>query len=500
MAFALACVVFAAPFVDYSCKTVASTLNAAYVVMAVLVGTGLVALVKLPASARLLKRMRTRKAFLLTVGIGSVLLICLQAIIVKTSWFYAGFDVWCVTNYGNVEQTQYFSMNVNQYFMTGLFQRIMGLGLAVGLENGYLCLVAIGCLCVSASVVMAAFIGKRLGGYLVGYAAFFGCFVFVGLSPWILVPYSDTYAMVWTTAVIWFLVCIDNRAAKCLGMAFCSVVAYEIKPTGIFIAAAIVLTALCQLARTLAGGRSLRRQGAHCSNENSVLSWNWRQVVACCLCAALGLGAAFGIASKVKDIGFEGDPEAAFTATHFLMMGFNPETNGIWSGDDVAESQSHATIAERQSANLRIWAQRVQDAGPVGLAKLFVKKTCTNFSDGSMAWTREGDFYFETPNTEGFWVQAYGIGDEDHEAPFVPLFQVVWFVVLIGVAAACFLVRSADVPVRSLCLALFLLCGFVLLFECRARYLILYMPCFVVLAALGWQQLSRRFACPATMS
>lgn len=58
---------------------------------------------------------------------------------------------------------------------------------------------------------MTAYIAKRMAGYAVGYGALVLSAVMCGLSPWIMVPYSDTFGMFFTVFILWCYVCLDKQ-------------------------------------------------------------------------------------------------------------------------------------------------------------------------------------------------------------------------------------------------------------------------------------------------
>ncbi len=486
--YVLVCVVFVAPFVGFSNKPVFSLMNPLYFLVAALTGVGTAFLLSLLAQLGKGRPLCHRRIFRAVVGAGTFILLLVQLVILANSWFLTEWDVGILTAVDNVAWWEwYFEMYPNQHFLAGLFARLIELGNLIGFDDGYLFLTFVSCLNVSVSVALAALVGKRLGGFGVGYATFLLGSFFIGLSPWILVPYSDTYAMPWPTLFLWFLVCVDKRFLKVFGMTFAAAVGYFIKPTVVFVLVAAVCVYGARWIVAFVRDRAARAEG---DVPRRPLGAKLRTVLlaACAVFLAAFLG--LSLAHSVSDIGLDVDEEMAFTPTHYLMMGFNPEGGG-YSGDDVDESFSHPTKQERQEANLRIWRQRVHDAGPLGVAGLLVRKTCTNYADGTMAWACEGGFWGSTPNADSFISKIYGIGEPFSEAPFAPIAQVTWFAILIGVTIACFSQQKRGNQVAVICLTLLFLSLFLMIFECRARYLILYLPCFVIFAALGWRQMAR---------
>lgn len=444
------------------------------------------------------------KTFKRVVLIGTIILIAFQLFIIAGARFMAGWDVWFITNTGDATQVEYFSRYPNQLFLYGAFTGIAHFLQALGISNYYLGLICLSSLSVAACVPMTAYIAKRMAGHAVGYGAFVLSAVMCGLSPWIMVPYSDTFGMFFTVFILWCYVCLDKQvqnqdeqtstlagvhidaridARTCcrwflIGLA--TVVGYAIKPTVIFVFVAIVVIELIQWLASLASRGSQTSQGSH----------DFRKIATAIIACAFGVVLAFALTSLVKNSTYDVDENAAFSATHFLMMGANPVSGGVWSVSDVELSDAANTPEERSRANLAEFKNRVM-AMDLPQANLFLlKKLLTNFADGTFAWEIEGDFYTQIIGTNQAVLNFYGISPNaslDNNT-FAPLFQVLWLFVLVG----CVLIVLGRRPLKAetvIAFTLLMLSAFLMLFEARARYLFLYLPFFIILGTMGWNRL-----------
>lgn len=448
--------------------------------------------------------LRRDKTFKRVVLIGTIILIVFQLFIIAGARFMAGWDVWFITNIGDATQVEYFSRYPNQLFLYGAFTGIAHFLQALGISNYYLGLICLSSLSVAACVPMTAYIAKRMAGYAVGYGALVLSAVMCGLSPWIMVPYSDTFGMFFTVFILWCYVCLDKQvqnqdeqtsalagvhvdaridARTCcrwflIGLA--TVVGYAIKPTVIFVFVAIIVIELIQWLASLAFRSSQTSQGSH----------DFRKIATAIIACALGVVLAFALTLLVKNSTYDVDENAAFSATHFLMMGANPVSGGVWSVSDVELSDAANTPEERSRANLAEFKNRVM-AMDLPQANLFLlKKLLTNFADGTFAWEIEGDFYTQIIGTNEAVLGFYGISPDaslDNNT-FAPLFQVLWLFVLVG----CVLIVLGRRPLKAetvIAFTLLMLSAFLMLFEARARYLFLYLPFFIILGTMGWNRL-----------
>ncbi len=448
--------------------------------------------------------LRRDKTFKRVVLIGTIILIAFQLFIIAGARFIAGWDVWFITNIGDATQIEYFSRYPNQLFLYGVFTGIAHFLQAFGISNYYLGLICLSSLSVAACVPMTAYIAKRMAGHAVGYGAFVLSAVMCGLSPWIMVPYSDTFGMFFTVFILWCYVCLDKQvqnqdeqtsalagvhvdaridARTCCRwflMGLTVVIGYAIKPTVIFVFVAIVVIELIQWLASLASRGSQTSQGSRDLRKTATA------IIAC----ALGVVLAFALTSLVKNSTYDVDENVAFSATHFLMMGANPVSGGVWSVSDVELSDAANTPEERSRANLAEFKNRVM-AMDLPQANLFLlKKLLTNFADGTFAWEIEGDFYTQIIGTNEAVLGFYGISPDaslDNNT-FAPLFQVLWLFVLVG----CVLIVLGRRPLKAetvIAFTLLMLSAFLMLFEARARYLFLYLPFFIILGTMGWNRL-----------
>lgn len=472
--------------------------------------------------------LRRDKAFKRVVLIGTITLIALQFFIIVGARFMAGWDVWFITNIGDATQVEYFSRYPNQLFLYGAFTGIAHFLQALGISNYYLGLICLSSLSVVACVPMTAYVAKRMAGHAVGYGVFVLSAVMCGLSPWIMVPYSDTFGMFFTVFILWCYVCLDKQAqnqdeqtsalagvhvdaridtridartcCRWFLMGLAVVVGYAIKPTVVFVFVAIVVVELIQwlASRGFRDSQDSRDSyNSHdsrssLSSQTSQGSRDLRKTATAIIACALGVVLAFALTSLVKNSTYDVDENAAFSATHFLMMGANPVSGGVWSVSDVEFSDAANTPEERSKANLAEFKNRVM-AMDLPQANMFLlKKLLTNFADGTFAWEIEGDFYIQIIGTNEAVLSFYGISPDaslDNNT-FALLFQVLWLFVLGG----CVLIVLGRRPLKAetvIAFTLLMLSAFLMLFEARARYLFLYLPFFIILGTMGWNRLRR---------
>ena len=187
-----------------------------------------------------------------------------------------------------------------------------------------------------------------------------------------------------------------------------------------------------------------------------------------------------------KQIGGILDPNMEFPMTHCLMMGMNPITRGHWSSEMWAYTASFPTYAEKIDGNLTQLSSDIRGMGITGLCELFLAKLRTIWADGYTGIStnlglvvRYGKLYEYTVGSKRF-VTSY-------------LTQIMRCVALICLFPAlkffkkCKSSMNMVIPILMFGYALFFL-----FWEVSERYLLMFLPVFFLIAAVGVVQLYQK--------
>ena len=473
---ALLAVVFLAPRLPYACKGEEASLSLPCLAVVLIVG--------IAASVALTKRRpKVNEGFLdlrmfrrVSISLAVVVFV-LQICLINSIYFETGWDVGVLMSGLSDEGAtlDYFSRYPNQLFLLFIFKTVGNFCQYVGFQNVYLMLDVVGAACVTLAVVLTSLVVARLVGFGPGYYTLaFGC-LYLSFSPWIAVPYSDTYGTICPALVLFLYNNAGRSPLRTFGMLFFGVVGYFIKPTAIFVVVSIVLV---EAACAISHRRIVIDRQSDCAQIKS-LFFQFTAII----CA---LALSFGANSLARETGPVIDTDKSFSMAHFLMMGFNDETYGCYHEDDVSYSSSFGSQQDRSHANFEKWAERVESLGPQGVSRLMVQKTISNYSDGTFAWAAEGNFFLNIPHSGNTLSKFFG---EDGSFILFQVFaQLCWMFVLVGMRLNWLKFPRTKTEYVVLC-SVFLLSVFLMLFECRARYLFLYSPYFIALAVLGWKNL-----------
>lgn len=322
-----------------------------------------------------------------------------------------------------------------------------------------------------------------------------GIFLF-GLNPWLTVFYSDVLAMIFPVLFLWLLLKFKQAKsvwAKLLFLAsggMCLAIGISLKPTVVIVGIAAFI---CVVVYLLSSCRQ-----------------KMKKLLGVCLCIGILLvGFITGHAVIQKFTTFslspygwdaKGDKNIEFPWTHFLMMGATeneiwPGTNyyGAWDIDTVVYTQSFKGYAQKEKANITGYLNQVKSYGAIGYLGFLNHKLNWVLGDGSFFWGREGVFYrgitrnlAESQGTLGKWMKdALYLGSAKNQR-FSEFQQGLWLLYLLLLAASGW--AKEDEKQKSLIdvlkLSIMGIILFLLLFEGRSRYLILYLPFFLLLGVL----------------
>lgn len=452
-------------------------------------------------------RLRLREHFVLVAVASVVLLFLAQLIVIHGAWFYSGWDIEFITNM-DIPERSYFSAYPNQLFLAGTFRILAELSRYLGVYPPYVFLLMGSSLCVCISILLTALIAYKLMTPAHAYGVLLLAILLIGCNPWFLIPYSDTYAMPFVVLPFFVMSYCRPRFLRAFFVVFFVLIGMFIKPTVIFVGLTIGLFALQRLAGSAWSRGALARSGlAHDSRARGVLATKVLVcVVAVCLAGLSAYAIKARVCARITPELVSLDSNRTFGITHFLMMGTNPTSFGSFSYDDVVLSFTCANASERTAVNMSTWKLRLADLGARGYIALLGRKSLSNYMDGSFGWNNEGDFVKEIIGDNEYLLRWFGIENTSESAsnsqltasiePFCYLAQILWFITIFGVLACPYKqqdshARNAWISQSTNCMmiAILMLSMFLMIFECRARYLFLYTPLFVILAISGYARL-----------
>ncbi len=424
----------------------------------------------------------------LVLPITTIALFLGQCFMMRSIFFETGWDAYnvltaarTVAYYGENWSQTYFSIYPNNLLITYIYAVILRINNLVGLfprEIDAMSIVVVNCLLNAISCALVYKTARLFTPVKVALFAYVAAVLAFGISAWSVIGYSDSFAL-FIPILSAYLYAVPTKSARKklalqLGAIALSTFGYFIKPTcGIMAIALLLLQAT--------------RVFDHFSIKKLLRPLAFLLAV---LCVIFGTKLLLNVANSKAKLAI--NEEQALGITHFLMMGQNTDTDGVFSGEDVEFSRSFESKRERTVANLSRSINRIREMGLGGWAKHLAKKLLVTFNDGTFAWGKEGNFYRNFPaqtTGEGSAFLRALYYDTHTNNRYLALGQQATWLTILAFSFMSVFVYNTFSHKHTLCVLWMTALGFVayeLLFEVRARYIYVFVPLFCVLAAIGF--------------
>ncbi len=420
----------------------------------------------------------------------SILLFITEAVVFTRCFFFSDWDPAAVLDcvykilHGAKDEISldYFSAHQNNLTLVFIYAAVLRLAGFFGTES-VLSLILFQSLLFTLSGVLLFKIAEESFSFKGAVISWLVFALWIGLNPWLIITYSDAVGLIFPLLTVrLFQLYNKNRGSRlipCL-MGVAAALGYAVKPQTaiVFIASLLILVSLLLF-----------------SWEKALI----RPVMSSVLSFFLMLLIVEGI--LIPSLGLKLNNDKAFGFSHYLMMGLNTETDGVYSNEDTEFTNSIPDPGERRRTNLRVAGERLRSMGPAGLSGHLINKQLVNFNDGTFSWGIDGNFFSGTefpgipPLKENkFRSFIYTIikPDGEYYGRFTRAEQLIWLTVLFfsfleGVMVLCGIggeEKGSYIEILMM-LSVLGLMAFELIFEAKARYLFTFLPVFLLLAFSG---------------
>ena len=427
-----------------------------------------------------------RKKVFLTIALLTLLLFILETVYVVNAFFYSDWDpagvLDCVyklhRNLGNEVSLDYFSAHPNNLMLVIIYSAVLKAAALFGTDS-VLSLVIFQALIFALSGMILFFITYDLFSFRAAVYIWFFYAFWIGFNPYIIITYSDAVGVIIPLLTIRVFMCREKKGGRVLCPLLLGVLAgfgYSLKPqTLIPCIAAMLLIFLMMISK----------------KEKGILRTG--------VIFAISLFFMLFIVSRVlyPSLRLELNKDKGFSLSHYLMMGLNPETDGVYSNEDTEFTNSIEDPDERKRENLRVAGERLKAYGPGGLAEHLIKKQMVNFSDGSFSWGIDGNFFagpvlgdMPEVKAEGFIrsaIHSFITPEGAYYIRWLKVMQLLWILVITfaALSGARGILKERGAVLSAVMLSIIGLILFELLFEAKARYLFTFLPLFLISAGDG---------------
>lgn len=297
----------------------------------------------------------------------------------------------------------------------------------------------------------------------------------IGLSQFMMIPYSDIYSVVFPVLALRVLTRRLSSFWKWFWFSLFCFAGAAVRPTVLILWIAYII---CRLGSVWRRGTSFAQ---HLQRAALMLT-------ACCLA---WIPIHFWSSAAITALAGESNPPETLSVTHYLMMGANYKTFGEFSGVDYQFSLSFADPKARQAANLKRAFDRICNLSPRQLAKFTLIKLYKPLV--------EGNFFADCP---------YCLSQPERNDPVSPVLrdlylkegkthvyyvsiqQIIWLTVLGLACAGAFKFRKQPPLYFVIGLSLLGLTIYNLLGENWPRYTFVFAPLYLILAMLGLTEIT----------
>jgi len=427
---------------------------------------------------------RRRRAILLGLHLTLTLVSCVVALGVYQP-VRGGWDVdvvsqaavqWATKGTLTDVQTQYFELWTNNIGQLNIMHLI---ALAVG--PSAFAMVALLSGPVLASITIALVYGVAHERADTGTALLAGAasWVLVGMNPYVAVPYTDMYVLLFPVLLMLLMgkayrsPTLRGRMGWLVAVGVVAGIAAQIKITVLIVviaAAVIIAVAIALVGR---GRRLLVALGAVLMVVSTLATFE----------------AASAVSNGALPAG--NDRSQAMPMEYWVATGLS-EPYGEWNLDLMDSlAAATSTSGRRQLADVVI-EQRLNELGPGGYVAFLYKKLTWVYSDGTYFAFGEAQLApgaaFAYSNVVAHDIRTFLVPTGGWQnAMYSTLIQGVWLIVLAGVLLA--FLRKLRAPfdwfVSTLALTVLGVTAYQAIWEARARYLLMFVPLFILLAFVG---------------
>lgn len=469
--FALVVVVLFSNKLSYAAKQIWAVNNAFFVMIAFVAGIILVMLLIYLQRGRLFEILHDNTKFPRFLLAFAFVTLIIQQWIIRQAWFVTGWDA-----FGAVQEAispgyyaYAYSYYPNNLAIVGVFRLICKCTGQSSFDGAYLTIISIGGAIICVSCTIVAFVAKKvMDSTFVGYVVFTVEAIYIAFSPQCMIPYTDAYGMLAPAILLGLYVSNLKSVTKAFLLTLTAIIGTYIKPNVFIVFIAMLIVGVLQ---------SIQKKRPVCEIIKAVLA----------IFAATIIATSIGNVLKNYTIesGTISNNDLSMSPAHYLMMGWNSDTGGGYSLADVEFSTSISSYSQRVEQNIDVFKHRINAMGPLGVLNMVIRKTLSNYSDGTGSWALDGSYFQQVKGKNSFLISLYGIGNTA-PSPYTYFAQLIWMFILCGVVLQWFSYSydSASLTIRLSLLGQSL---FLLIFECRSRYFVQLYPYFVIASILGWR-------------
>lgn len=439
-----------------------------------------------------------KKISKLKIIIALIIILIIQAFIIylacaKYSWDCGKLvqNAMSFVQNGEPSDVLYFSRFTNNIEVVIIFKYVLTIAnffVNITEQNSFIILTIFNALIVDISALITFLTIRQILGNIRANFSLIFILPLIIFSPYILLPYTDTITMIFPISLLYIYINIKkNRKIKkallIILFGFLTIMGSYIKPTVLIMTIAIGIIELLNIS----------------NNIKEINFIKLKKHISIILLFFLGIGIGYSIYSCQKNLNFgkfikdEDYYKNSIPFTHFLMIGMQEDninnngkrTYGAYNNNDYIKTLSTSGYKEKQYLNMLVVKDRLNKFGFFGYLKYLYNKANWILSDGTFFYGFEGSWiegdYFNTSDIARTFQRYIKVGTEEYNNVTANIMEIAWTLILLGLVFS--FERKNEINISKL--AIIGLVIFILLFEGRARYLVNYIPIFILVGIYG---------------
>lgn len=413
-------------------------------------------------------KITTISLFLLMTGIFTAVILCIHVVPINDSHSLIDQALSLSYSKDNTMDPQsiyanYFSKYSNNYLIAILFRGFFKFLHLFGITNVYIPLEFLNMICLMAGNLLTWLIVRKIRDSTTALKVLLLCTlnpVFYLMVLWV---YSNTLSIPFMMAIIYLCICIyqtPSLRAKLVYSGLLGILCalgYLIRPTVMIPVIAILICLM----------------GLVIKNKSLKMAVPYGLVMAIAL---ISTSVIFLLSNSACQRTFSEVSDGNYPLTHWLMMGSHD--SGRYNKSDDLFTQSFTTSDEKKEATLKKTVENYQTLGLTGTLKLFGRKICTVWSDGSF------DMRKRLTQTMHYQPVLSWLSGEKEDL-FVLYCRCFWLLLVACTLRCCLQqLQQRTINTFDFLIILSIFGGFMFycLWEAKAAYAIPFIPLFLVLS------------------
>lgn len=458
------------------------------------------------------------------VIISFIVVFLLQIIVARLTYADCGWDCQLLSesalslfkNTGiNTEYFAKYTNNIGMLLLMKIIFWIANIFQTVTADNATWILVIANIIMIDLAGIITILVANKLYGKKGMILSYFFSLPLFLFSPYLIVPYTDTFTLLFPVLVFYFYLCYKEKKQYLylFLQAVTLMIGYFLKPTCLIIIIAILMV---EIGNRLSIEKTRRNKSKTIEIKTDKKETQYQRkikiihkflpIIKTSFIFLLGVGIIMGSFQALKKeyisplISEEEFAEKSYPMTHFLMMGMqqremedgvsrkNTTLYGAFFQEDVNNTAIREGKKEKVDYHKEVIKSRLSDFGLFGYLNFLYQKANWILSDGTFYYGGEAlKFANEPYNTSPLGKKLqnfYQIETKTYQKITAPVLQIMWLSILVALIFAKSSKERED-NILILKLAVIGIILFVLLFEGRSRYLFNYVPIFIIVGIQG---------------